>query len=92
MLILVNGLQNCGPLNLGVKKNLGFCEYSPVHHYIRDLNAGMPQHRFFYSRSLQTLRAYIFAAPWPTGPKIIFMKVLIYIYKDKKRKRGFEYF
>ena len=24
-----------------------FREYSPVHHYIRDLNAGMPQHRFF---------------------------------------------
>ena len=45
--ILVNELQNCGPSKLDNFELLNFREYSPVHHYIRDLNAGMPQHRFF---------------------------------------------
>ena len=34
----------------------------------------------FESRQAQTLRADSFAAPWPTGLKIVFIEDLIFIY------------
>ena len=41
------GPRSCGCSNFVNFELLDFFEYSPVHHYIRDLKAGMPQHHFF---------------------------------------------
>ena len=44
------------------------------------------------SRLLQTLRASIFEALWPSGSKTNFLKDLIYINQDKKRKNILQHF
>ena len=47
MSILVQGGKSYKASKLDNFELLDSREYSPVHHYIRDFNAGVPQHRFF---------------------------------------------
>ena len=90
--ILIKGFQSYKPAKLVVKKKLRHFGFEATFFMTLHGKSLLFERPGCDSRLAQTLRAYIFAAPWPKEPKIIFLKVLIYIYKNKKRKRGFEYF
>ena len=76
----LKGLQSYGPSKLEFIKNsrpFGFEATFFARLYCESLLFEQPG---FDSQWGQTLRAYSFATPWPTGLKITFIEDLIFIY------------
>ena len=72
--ILLKWFQSYNPAKLAVKKNMrhfGFEATFSASSYSKSLLSERPG---FDSRPVQTLKAYIFEASWPTGQKTIFFE------------------
>ena len=89
-LLQIDQLQNCGPSKFAVKKKLkknDIAAFTRLYLYCsKSLLSGRPS---FESQSLQTLRAYNFAALWPARSKTNFYERSDLYLLGKREKKHF---
>ena len=74
MLILVKGFESYETLKFAVKKKLRHFGFEATFFATLCSKSLLSERPGFESRPAQTLKAYIFEAFWPTGPKTSFFE------------------